>query len=85
MLNEKIRITKQLFLFGSNEVNLKDYNFIFLYAKYFIYTAKIKTSTLYLPSFCRMMQQVKNTEEYMSIKDKNHESHMKKWKLVQLN
>ena len=40
MLNDKIRITKQLFLFGSNDVTLKEYNYIFLYAKYFIFTVR---------------------------------------------
>ena len=43
MLNDKIRITKQLFVFGSNDVTLQDYNYIFLYAKYFIFTVKEKT------------------------------------------
>ena len=37
MLNDKIRMTKQLFLFGSNDVTLKEYNYIFLYAKYVLY------------------------------------------------
>ena len=64
MLNDKIRITKQLFLFGSNDVTLKDYNYIFLYAKYFIFTIKDKTSILCLPSFCRMMQEIKSAEEH---------------------
>ena len=55
-LNDKIRITKQLFLFGSNDVTLKDYNYIFLYAKYFfnIFTIKDKTSILCIPSFSRV-------------------------------
>ena len=75
MLNDKIRITKQLFLFGSNDVTLKDYNYMFLYAKYFIFTIKDKTSILCLPSFCIMMQQIKNTENIiMSTKDKNYVS-----------
>ena len=32
-----------------------------------------------------MMQQMKNTEEYMSTKDKTYVLYMNKWKLLQLN
>ena len=85
VLTGNISITKQLFLFGSNDVILKDYNFIFLYAKYFIFMAKDKTASLYLPSFCKMMQQIKNTEQYMSTTRKNYELYMNKWKLLKLN
>ena len=82
LLNNVIVITRQMFLFGSSDITARDYNFVFLYAKYFIFSAKNKASELNLSSFCKMLHQVKNTEEHMSVNSKNYLSFTAKWRLI---
>ena len=82
MLSNEIVITREMFLFGSNDNIAKDYNFLFLYAKYFIFSAKNKASDLSLSSFCKLLHQI-NTEEHMSANAKKYISFTTKWRLIQ--
>ena len=81
----EVSITKEIFLFGSSDKIVKDYNFLFLYAKYFIFSAKNKVSELSLSSFCKMLHQIKNTEEHMSDNAKKFISFTTKWNLIAID
>ena len=89
LFNNSITITKTIFLFGSNEENTKDFNHVFIYAKYYIFSIKEKSKHLSLPSFRAMLQQIKRTEELMFEKVKKQKkkkiNFSCKWSLLQGN
>ena len=85
LFNNSFTVTKTIFLFGSNDEKIKDFNHVFIYAKYFIFSTKDKSKYLSLPSFRAMLQQIKSTEEHMSDKAKKQINFSCKWNFLQNN
>ena len=83
ILDNKIEITRCLFLFGSTEKLTKSYNFIFLLPKYFIFSARNNHSSLYLSAFNEMLKQIKITEQYMSVETKKFLTQTNNWNQIQ--
>jgi len=83
LLNNSFTITKTIFLFGSNEEKIKDFNHVFIYAKHYIFSIKDKSKYLSLLSFRAMLQQIQNTEEHLSEKAKKQINFSCRWNFLQ--
>ena len=83
-LDNKIKLTRNMFLFGSMEPISKKYNFVILLAKYYIFLVKNKDPTLNWSGFMELLKQIKNTEQYMSFKTKKFLTHSSNWNEIQL-
>ena len=76
LFSNSFTITKNIFLFGSVDNNMRNFNHVFIYPKYFIFSTKC------LPSFRAMLQQVKYVEENMTEKAKKQINFYHKWSFL---
>ena len=58
ILNNEVLLNKNAFLFGFPDGRRSSFNFVILYAKYFIFTAKCKQERLSINSFKNMLKRV---------------------------
>ena len=82
ILNHAI-ISKESFLFGSND-NDKHLNFVYLYAKYFIFVMKSCQQPLTILSFRKYLKNNYNTEKCIAMKNNKFVLFENRWRYVSL-
>ena len=68
---DNIPIDRISLLFGSVKLT-RHYNFVILYAKYFIYSVKMKEGRLDINLFKHSLEQISCIENYIAIRKKTH-------------
>ena len=82
ILDDKVTLSKINFLFGFYGSVGVQFNFIILYAKYYIFSSKCKNSTLSLNSFKCMLKHYRTVEQYMYLKNNKFVSFDSRWKNI---
>ena len=84
ILNNEVLLNKNAFLFGFPDGRRSSFNFVILYAKYFIFTAKCKQERLSLNSFKNMLKRVNEVERVLYTKQNKFIVWLDRWRLVQM-
>ena len=82
ILEDKVTLSKNDFLFGlQGNVGVR-FNFIILYAKYYIFSSKCKDGALSLNSFKSMLNFYRSVEHYIYVKNNKFISFDNRWKNI---
>ena len=84
ILNNEVLFNRNTFLFGFPEGRQSSLNFVILYAKYFIFTAKYKQERLSLNSFKNMLKLVKEVERVLYTKHNRFVVWIDRWRRIQI-